>query len=90
MKHPGPPMTWIEPDGYPGHHWILGQECSVWLEPRPYYCDRGRYVATLQYWGRLILEIDGADAWPRYYFDLERAKAEVEAWIRFRESKANR
>jgi hypothetical protein len=25
--------------------------------------------------------IDGADGWPRYYFDLDRAKLELEAWI---------
>jgi len=28
--------------------------------------------------------MDAADGWPRYYFDLERAKAEIEAWMRKR------
>lgn len=83
-RHPGPIMTWHEPTGYPGHHWILGRECSIWLHPRPGWCDRGRYHATLDAWGKLGLGIDGADGWPRYYFDLERAKAEIEAWLTVR------
>jgi hypothetical protein len=28
--------------------------------------------------------LDHADLWPRYYFDLDRGKAEVEAWLRKR------
>ena len=29
----------------------------------------------------MALEFDAADMWPRYYFDLGRAKAEIEAWL---------
>ena len=32
----------------------------------------------------MALEIDAADMWPRYYFNLDRAKREVEAWMRKR------
>jgi hypothetical protein len=28
--------------------------------------------------------MDGADLWPRYYFDFERAKLEIEAWLKKR------
>jgi len=80
-RHPGPPMTWIEPPGHPGHLWILGRECSIWLSPRPPYCDRGKYLAILDAWGELARAIDRADGWPRYYFDRDRAKAELEAWL---------
>jgi hypothetical protein len=30
------------------------------------------------------MSIDNADLWPRYYFDLDRAKAEIDAWLRVR------
>jgi hypothetical protein len=60
---------------------IEGKECQITLEPRPYYCDRGNFIAKLFPRGMLTLEIDEADGWPRYYFDEARAKAEIEAWL---------
>ena len=60
---------------------IFGHECSITLEPRPTYCDRGNYIAKLHPVGRLAGDIDACDGWPRYYFDLDRAKLEVEAWM---------
>jgi len=71
-------MTWVTHDGY--EH-ITGKECFITLEPRPGYCDRGNYIAKLFPEGKLARDIDDQDGWPRYYFDLERAKAEVEAWL---------
>ena len=35
-------------------------------------------------WPAPPVELDGHDLWPRYYFDLERAKLECEAWLRKR------
>ncbi len=63
--------------------WIerRGPECLITIEPRPSYCDRGRYIAKLFPTAALALDIDGQDLWPRYYFDLERAKAECDAWL---------
>ena len=29
--------------------------------------------------------LDGADLWPRYYFDVTRAKLECEAWLKKRD-----
>jgi hypothetical protein len=29
----------------------------------------------------LAIELDSADGWPRYYFDLAVAKRECEAWL---------
>jgi len=63
---------------------IKGRECVVYLSPRPAHCDRGRYIAQLDAMGDLGRDLNYADLWPRYYFDLERAKAEVEAWMRCR------
>jgi hypothetical protein len=60
---------------------INGRECVVTIEPRPQHCDRGNYIAKLFPVHVLARDIDAQDAWPRYYFDLDRAKAEVEAWL---------
>ena len=65
-------MTYLE---------IEGRECSITVEARPHYCDRGEWIAKLHPRGRLALAIDSADAWPRYYFDLDRALAEIDAWL---------
>jgi hypothetical protein len=69
-------------DSY-GCHWIYGAHCAIWMAPRPAYCDRGRWLAHVEVNSR-DLNVDGQDMWPRYYFDLDRAKAEVEAWLRKR------
>lgn len=77
-------MEWTK---NPGYQEIRGRECSITLEPRPHYCDRGNFIAKLHpegRLGRLRLDIDDADGWPRYYFDEGRAKAEIEAWLRKR------
>lgn len=64
-------------------HWYMieGKDCEISLEPRPSYCDRGNFVAKIFPRGRLALDIDHHDAWPRYYFDFDRALAEIEAWL---------
>jgi hypothetical protein len=74
-------IIWIQRDGWQE---ILGAECLITLEPRPPYCDRGNWIAKLFPTGTLAREIDDADRWPRYYFDEERAKLEVEAWLQKR------
>lgn len=63
---------------------IYGRECAITIEPRPAHCDRGNLIANLfpHPCSQLDLEIIGcADGWPRYYFDLARAKLEIEAWL---------
>ena len=74
-------LRWEEEPGYPGHYVVRGKACWIWLAPRPHYCDRGRWLAHLETIHPFTLEIDSADGWPRYYFDLERAKLEIEAWL---------
>jgi hypothetical protein len=63
---------------------VCGPECDISIEARPSYCDRGRFVAKLFPRGKFALEIDGADAWPRYYFDWDRMLLEIEAWLKAR------
>lgn len=67
-----------------GCHWTRGKHCAIWIGPRPPYCDRGNWLAhvdTIAGTHPLDFSIDFQDGWPRYYFDLERAKAECEAWL---------
>lgn len=73
--------------------WIVDEQGSikcitdhgtVYIDPRPSYCDRGRfvsYVITRHGAPCGSCDVDHADGFPRYYFDLERAKAEMEAWM---------
>lgn len=85
-------MTWQELLQAPIGEWIdagsylniRGKDCMIGLEPRPPYCDRGHWIAKLEVLDDCQLHIDWADGWPRYYFDLERAKAEIEAWLQAR------
>lgn len=60
---------------------IRGRECVISLVPRPAWCDRGNWLAMIFATGDLARSLDGADLWPRYYFDRDRAFAEVEAWM---------
>lgn len=75
---------WVEFDGY---EVVRGRECLVFLERRGWSCDRGRFLAKLcpDLGTALARDIGDADGWPRYYFDEERAKLEVEAWLVRRE-----
>lgn len=71
-------MSWEQKDGYES---IRGTSCEITLEARPWYCDRGNWLAKVHPEGKLLRELDHADGWPRYYFDHDRAKAEIEAWL---------
>jgi hypothetical protein len=52
---------------------------EVTLEPRPAYCDRGHW------YGKVFgIETDHQDGFPRYFMDLERAKAEMAEWLTWR------
>jgi len=75
-------MTWQADENADwGVAYIDGKECRIWIEQRPRYCDRGNYIAKIAANGNLARDLDGHDMWPRYYFDLERAKLECEAWL---------
>lgn len=79
------PSKWIYDEQY--DIWLIdGKHCSIWLEERPKYCDRGNFLAHLE---RTTtdprkLHVDEADCWPRYYFIFENARSEVEAWLKKR------
>jgi hypothetical protein len=55
-----------------------GVQWKMWIAPRPPHCDRGRYLLMLD------APIDHQEGFPRYYFDLNVAKSEAEAWVNVR------
>lgn len=61
----------------------------VVLDSRPRYCNRGNWLAKIFMLGKTAkgdhVHTDEQDRWPRYFFHLERAKAEVEDWLRVRQ-----
>lgn len=96
MSQPDPapqaafPPAWVR-DKY--DHWNLkfGAEMDfpdgrrfgpvhAWIGPRPAYCDRGHWQFNVDG----IPSLDHADSFPRYYMDLDVAKREAEAWLRWR------
>lgn len=62
---------------------ICGQDCMISLCHEPTNNNRGPYHACLEVFNLQQLPIEDRDGWSqgRYYFDLERAKAEIEAWL---------
>lgn len=71
-------VRWKQCDGYQE---AKGLECTITIERRPPYCDRGNYLAKVCPTGTLATDVDGHDGWPRYYFDYDRAILEIEAWL---------
>jgi hypothetical protein len=71
-------MDWEFRDRY---YCIKGRECEITIEPRPGNCDRGNWLADLFPHRNSSVKIGQAEGWPRYYFDLDRAKAACEAWL---------
>lgn len=83
MKKVNVKGIWIRVDDFVEMH---AKDCSVTIEPRPHYCDRGNWLAKLhvQHPSELALEIDHQDGWPRYYMDFSRACLECEEWLKKR------
>ena len=56
----------------------------VWIEQRPSYCDRGRWLVGATSKDDTRLCIDLADGFPRYYFGAEALCSELVAWLKAR------
>ena len=58
----------------------------MYVQRRPNYCDRGRYgfIAEVKEDCYNKLTIDSADAFPRYFFSLQRAFDEMADWVQIR------
>lgn len=59
---------------------------TITINKRPYYCDRGRYgfFAEVKPGFHHIINVDEADAFPRYFFSLQRGFDEMKDWEDFR------
>jgi hypothetical protein len=57
-------------------------QISIWN--RPSYCDRGRFLVLGASKDQRKFNLDGADAFPRYFFVKEAVGMEIDAWCRFR------
>lgn len=63
---------------------IEGKQCNIVIEKRHTYCDRGNWLAKIFPRDQLMLDMDEQDGWPRYYMDLDRAKLEIDDWMKKR------
>lgn len=53
-------------------------KCSISVNPRPHYCNRGNFMAVID--GPISMEV--LQGWPRYYMDLGVAIRELESWMK--------
>jgi len=58
-------------------------EVAIDIMERPRYCDRGKWECHVMDAGFPVNPnpVDHADMFPRLFFDLDRAKAEMEDWL---------
>jgi hypothetical protein len=72
---------------------LSGALVHVWLTARPVYCDRGHWQLNIEASGTPeqlhghdsgIGGLDGSDAFPRFFMDLETALHETEDFLRWR------
>lgn len=61
---------------------------EIRIEKRNFYCNRGRYGfwAMVKDGREHKLDIDFADAFPRYFFSLQRALDEMNDWVQMRKT----
>lgn len=74
----------VEKDGVRWEE-IKGKDCTVYIEKRPPYCDRGRIVAKVEVHNPVDFTVDWADGFPRYYFNETFGKIEILTWLKVRE-----
>lgn len=72
----------IDDDAF-ADHVLKAKECCIEIFPRRPYCDRGKWEVHIVDEGFPTnpSPIDHADMFPRLFFSLERAKAEMEDWM---------
>jgi hypothetical protein len=55
------------------------EHMAGWIEYRPHYCDRGHFKAMVE-----VINLDSADAFPRYFMRFATAVQEMEEFISWR------
>ena len=83
------PLHWYE---HPGGWWEAFAVARDWrgegfyyltMEARPGHCDRGRWIVKVSSVGA-VCGLDEQEGFPRYYFDRDRARLELDAWCQLR------
>lgn len=54
---------------------------EVYIEKRPAYCDRGKFIVKIESRDPVNWYIDHQDAFPRYYFDFDCCITETLLWL---------
>lgn len=62
----------------------------LWIDSRPAYCDRGRWLVHARSVDVTLAVVDDADMFPRYYFNDDALAKEVRAWLDVRMAGVNR
>ncbi len=64
-------------------HVLRSKECTIEIHPRQPYCDRCKWeiYALDEGYPTNPNPLDGSDFFPRHFFNLERAKLEMEDWM---------
>ena len=75
------PFKWVVHYDAGRYDELRSERYLVTIEPRPPHCDRGRYLVKIH---RADTHLDAQDGWPRYYFSLDAARSEVEAFLKCR------
>lgn len=69
---------------FPSYLDIELSDCTFWVNPRPTYCDRGRYQWGCESKDQRVMTVDSADRFPRYFFGLDEMISEMQAWCDIR------
>jgi hypothetical protein len=61
---------------------INAKSVFIWIDKRPPYCDRGRYLLHVENMPDKLPVVDGADLFPRYYFKMSNLFDELNEWLK--------
>ncbi len=80
----------VAPDGTYAD--VKAKNVNICVTKRPFYCDRGRYGVIVDSikGNEHIMDIDGADGFPRYFFNLQRLFDELHDWMEFNTENINK
>jgi len=66
-------------EGLPWQAVTVNGRTVMTIELRPHYCDRGRFKVLCE-----LPDIDAADAFPRYYFQVVAMRVEIITFLNWR------
>lgn len=73
------PMEWRRNEEFKLDECYIADILVAWIEPRPAYCDRGRFKMLCD-----LPDIDAQDGFPRYYMTKATAMLETQLFLMWR------